>query len=314
MKKLVILTGPTAVGKSALSISLAKKINGEIISADSMQVYKGMDIGSAKISKVEMCGINHHLIDVLEPTDNFDITLFKAMALKAIDDIYSRGNIPIICGGTGFYIQSLLYDVDFSEEDSTEKERIRNELEDYVSKYGNDALHEKLKDIDLVSYNNIPSNNVKRVIRAIEFYTLHNYPISKHNEEQHEKESIFDFAYIVINDDREKLYKRIDSRVDKMLDEGLVNEVASIKRLGVNKDNTSYNGIGYREIFEYLDDQCSLDEAIDNIKKNSRHYAKRQLTWFRREKNVNWINRNEFNNDELILENILLILKEKGII
>lgn len=314
MKKLVILTGPTAVGKSALSIKLAKAINGEIISADSMQVYKGMDIGSAKISKVEMCGINHHLIDVLEPTDNFDITLFKAMALKAIDDIYSRGNIPIICGGTGFYIQSLLYDVDFSEEDSTEKERIRNELEEYVSKYGNDALHDILKEIDLFSYNNIPANNVKRVIRAIEFYRLHNFPISKHNEEQHEKESVFDFAYIVINDDREKLYKRIDSRVDKMLDEGLVNEVASIKRLGVNKDNTSYNGIGYREIFEYLDDQCSLDEAIDNIKKNSRHYAKRQLTWFRREKNVNWINRNEFNNDELILENILLILKEKGII
>lgn len=314
MKKLVILTGPTAVGKSALSIKLAKAINGEIISADSMQVYKGMDIGSAKISKVEMCGINHHLIDVLEPTDNFDITLFKAMALKAIDDIYSRGNIPIICGGTGFYIQSLLYDVDFSEEDSTEKERIRNELEEYVSKYGNDALHDILKEIDLFSYNNIPANNVKRVIRAIEFYRLHNFPISKHNEEQHEKESVFDFAYIVINDDREDLYKRIDSRVDKMLDEGLVNEVASIKRLGVNKDNTSYNGIGYREIFEYLDDQCSLDEAIDNIKKNSRHYAKRQLTWFRREKNVNWINRNEFNNDELILENILLILKEKGII
>lgn len=314
MKKLVILTGPTAVGKSALSIKLAKAINGEIISADSMQVYKGMDIGSAKISKVEMCGINHHLIDVLEPTDNFDITLFKSMALKAIDDIYSRGNIPIICGGTGFYIQSLLYDVDFSEEDSTEKERIRNELEEYVSKYGNDALHDILKEIDLFSYNNIPANNVKRVIRAIEFYRLHNFPISKHNEEQHEKESVFDFAYIVINDDREDLYKRIDSRVDKMLDEGLVNEVASIKRLGVNKDNTSYNGIGYREIFEYLDDQCSLDEAIDNIKKNSRHYAKRQLTWFRREKNVNWINRNEFNNDELILENILLILKEKGII
>ena len=314
MKKLVILTGPTAVGKSALSISLAKKINGEIISADSMQVYKGMDIGSAKITKDEMCGIKHHLIDVLEPTDNFDITLFKSMALKAIDDIYSRGNIPIICGGTGFYIQSLLYDVDFSEEDSTEKERIRNELEEYVSKYGNDALHDILKEIDLFSYNNIPANNVKRVIRAIEFYRLHNFPISKHNEEQHEKESVFDFAYIVINDDREDLYKRIDSRVDKMLDEGLVNEVASIKRLGVNKDNTSYNGIGYREIFEYLDDQCSLDEAIDNIKKNSRHYAKRQLTWFRREKNVNWINRNEFNNDELILENILLILKEKGII
>lgn len=314
MKKLVILTGPTAVGKSALSIKLAKAINGEIISADSMQVYKGMDIGSAKISKVEMCGINHHLIDVLAPTDNFDITLFKSMSLKAIDEIYSRGNIPIICGGTGFYIQSLLYDIDFSEEDSTEKEKIRKELEDYASKYGNDALHKKLKEIDIISYNNIPANNVKRVIRAIEFFRLHNYPISKHNEEQHEKESVFDFAYIVINDDREELYKRIDSRVDKMLDEGLVNEVASIKRLGVNKDNTSYNGIGYREIFEYLDNQCSLDEAIDNIKKNSRHYAKRQLTWFRREKNVNWINRKEFNNDELILENILIILKEKGII
>lgn len=314
MKKLVILTGPTAVGKSALSISLAKKINGEIISADSMQVYKGMDIGSAKITKDEMCGIKHHLIDVLEPTDNFDITLFKSMSLKAIDDIYSRGSIPIICGGTGFYIQSLLYDIEFSEEDSVEKESIRNELEDYVSKYGNDALHEKLKDIDLVSYNNIPSNNVKRVIRAIEFYRLHNYPISKHNEEQHEKESNFDFAYIVINDDREKLYKRIDSRVDKMLTDGLLEEVSAIRKLGVNKDNTSYNGIGYREIFDYFDNLCTLDEAIENIKKNSRHYAKRQLTWFRREKCVNWIDRNELKSDELILERILLLLKEKGII
>ena len=226
MKNLVILTGPTAVGKTSLSINLAKAINGEIISADSMQVYKGMDIGTAKVTPDEMDGIKHYLIDVIEPTEDFHVVKFKEMVESAINEIYAKGKIPIICGGTGFYIQAILYDIDFTENEIDKD--YRKSLEDYAVKYGNEALHAKLKEIDPVSAENIPAANVKRVIRAIEYYNQTGEQFSVHNATQKEKNSPYNFAYFVLNDDRNLLYNRIDARVDKMIEDGLVDEVKGL--------------------------------------------------------------------------------------
>ena len=308
MDKLIILTGPTAVGKSELSIKLAKAINGEIISADSIQVYKELNIGSAKIMQEEMQGIRHYLIDVLEPTEDFNVFIFKKMAKEAIEDIISRGKIPIIVGGTGFYIQSIIYDIDFDEEDNS---KIRLELEELAREKGNDYIHGELAKVDKASAMKIHPNNTKRVIRALEYYRLNNKPISLHNETERAKEAVFDAKYFVLNDKRELLYERINKRVDKMIQLGLVEEVSSLLDKGLDSSYNSMQGIGYKEIVEYLDGKCSLDEAVDNIKKNTRHFAKRQLTWFRREENVNWIEKYEYNyDDERILSKMTEIIGE----
>ena len=308
MDKLIILTGPTAVGKSELSIKLAKAINGEIISADSIQVYKELNIGSAKIMPEEMQGIRHYLIDVLEPTEDFNVFIFKKMAKEAIEDIISRGKIPIIVGGTGFYIQSIIYDIDFDEEDNS---KIRLELEELAREKGNDYIHGELAKVDKASAMKIHPNNTKRVIRALEYYRLNNKPISLHNETERAKEAVFDAKYFVLNDKRELLYERINKRVDKMIQLGLVEEVISLLDKGLDSSYNSMQGIGYKEIVEYLDGKCSLDEAVDNIKKNTRHFAKRQLTWFRREENVNWIEKYEYNyDDERILSKMTEIIGE----
>lgn len=311
-KPLIILAGPTAVGKTDLSINLAKKINGAIISADSMQVYKYMDIGSAKVTKEEMQGVKHYLIDELDPSEEFNIVRFKEMALKALDEIYANGQIPIVAGGTGFYIQALLYDIDFTKEDADTT--YRTQLEQFAKEHGNHALHEKLKDIDLISYNTIHENNVKRVIRALEFYKLNNYPISEHNAKEKEKTSPYNFVYFVLNDDRDNLYKRIDLRVDIMVKKGLVEEVKKLKNMGYNKDMVSMQGIGYKEILRYLEGEYSLDDAIYIVKRDSRHFAKRQLTWLRREKDVTWVEKDKFNYDEdAIMDYVLEILHQKNI-
>ena len=308
MDKLIILTGPTAVGKSELSIKLAKAINGEIISADSIQVYKELNIGSAKIMPEEMQGIRHYLIDVLEPTEDFNVFIFKKMAKEAIEDIISRGKIPIIVGGTGFYIQSIIYDIDFDEEDNS---KIRLELEELAREKGNDYIHGELAKVDKASAMKIHPNNTKRVIRALEYYRLNNKPISLHNETERAKEAVFDAKYFVLNDKRELLYERINKRVDKMIQLGLVEEVSILLDKGLDSSYNSMQGIGYKEIVEYLDGKCSLDEAVDNIKKNTRHFAKRQLTWFRREENVNWIEKYEYNyDDERILSKMTEIIGE----
>lgn len=308
MDKLVILTGPTAVGKTELSIKLAKNINGEIISADSIQVYKKLDIGSAKITKEEMQGVKHYLVDVLDPKEDFNVYIFKEMAGKAIGEILKKGKTPIIVGGTGFYIQSVIYDIDFQEEDNS---IVRKELEEIVKEKGNLYLHNELKKIDKESADMIHPNNVKRVIRAIEYYKLNNRPISKHNEEESIKEAVYDAKYFVLNDNRELLYEKINKRVDKMIELGLVKEVKDLVDSGLDSTYNSMQGIGYKEILEYIDGKCTLEKAIDNIKKNSRHFAKRQLTWFRREKNVNWINKNEYNYDEeRILSEMIEIYKK----
>lgn len=313
MKPLVILAGPTAVGKTALSIKLAKKINGAIISADSMQVYKHMDIGSAKVMPEEMEGIPHYLIDVLEPSEEFNIVRFQQMAKEALDQIYAAGQIPIIAGGTGFYIQSLLYDIDFSKEETDVT--YRNELSAYAKEHGAHALHEKLKEIDPVSYETIHENNVKRVIRALEFYHQNHSPISAHNEKEHQKSSPYCFAYFVLTDKRETLYARIDKRVDQMMEQGLLAEVNDLYRMGYRKDMVSMQGLGYKEMIDYLEDRCSLDEAVYKIKRETRHFAKRQLTWFRREKDVIWLDKSTFDNrKDLLLQKMIDILHEKGII
>lgn len=294
-KNLIVLTGPTAVGKSALAVALAKRIDGEIISADSMQIYRHMDIGSAKIKKEEMQGVPHHLIDALMPDEEFNVFKFQELAKTAMGEIYERGHVPIIAGGTGFYIQALLYDINFMEEEDHNEIRLR--LENEAARFGNEFLYEKLKVLDPESAQVIHANNVKRVIRALEFYELNNYPISKHNEKERRKESPYSFCYFVLNDDRENLYRKINERVDAMVEEGLIEEVKKLQELGYHRKMVSMQGLGYKEILDYLEGKYSLEEAIYLIKRDTRHFAKRQLTWFRRERDVIWLNKPEFNYD-----------------
>lgn len=306
-KPLIILTGPTAVGKTASSIALAKAIGGEIISADSMQVYKYMDIGSAKIMPEEMDGVPHHLIDVLEPTEEFNVVRFQQMAKAAMEEIYARNHIPIVVGGTGFYIQALLYDIDFTENDGDTS--YREELEKLAQEKGAEYLHEKLREIDPVSAENIHANNVKRVIRALEFNHQTGQLMSEHNETERQKESPYNFAYFVLNDDRERLYERINLRVDLMVEAGLVDEVQKLKEMGCTKDLVSMQGLGYKEILAYLDGECTLEEAIYILKRDTRHFAKRQITWFKREPDVITVMKKDYH-----LELLLNYLRERNII
>lgn len=311
-KNLIILTGPTAVGKTDLSIKLAKLVNGEIISADSIQVYKHLDIGSAKITPEEMDGVKHHLIDVLDPRQGFNIATFKEMADNAINDIYSRGKLPIITGGTGFYIQSVLYDVNFTD---NQDDGYRSRLEDIANVEGSQYLHNMLREIDPVSAEAIHANNTKRVIRALEFYHQTGQLISEHNATEAAKESPYNFAYFVLNCERQLLYERIDKRVDIMINNGLVDEVRFLKdELGLNKDLLSMQGLGYKEILSFLNGDISLEEAIYILKRDTRHFAKRQLTWFKREKDVIWVDKDVLITENSQLEFIIDELKVRKII
>ena len=312
-KPLIVLTGPTAIGKTTLSISLAKAVNGEIISADSMQVYKHMDIGSAKIRPEEMKGIPHYLVDVLEPEEEFHIVKFQKMAKDAMREIYGKGKIPILVGGTGFYIQAVTRDIDFTE--AKQEDAYRSELEALAEEKGAEYLHEMLQRVDTASAESIHAHNVKRVIRALEFYHQNGTPISAHNEEQKAQESPYNLAYFVLNGPREILYDRIDRRVDQMLEEGLVKEVENLKEMGCHRGMVSMQGLGYKEILACLEGEYPLEEAVRILKRDTRHFAKRQLTWFRREKDVIWVNKEEFNwNEEKILEYMLSVLRERGIL
>lgn len=311
--KLVILTGPTAVGKSELSIALAKQIGGEIISADSMQVYRHMDIGSAKIMPEQMDGIIHHLIDVLDPTEEFNVVSFQQLARKALSGIYEREHIPIVVGGTGFYIQALLYDIDFTEND--EDTALRMHLEKIASTEGPEKLYERLKGIDPESCESIHAHNIKRVIRAIEFYEKTGMKISEHNKQQRARTSPYHFAYFVLNDNRDRLYGRIEARVDLMIEKGLIEEVSALAAEGCTRDMVSMQGLGYKEILDYLDGKVSLEEAVYTLKRDTRHFAKRQLTWFRRERDVLWIDKPEYGYDEEhILDYMISVLRSKNII
>lgn len=312
-KPMIILTGPTAVGKSALSVKLAKKINGAVISADSMQVYRHMDIGSAKITPEEMQGVTHYMIDELEPDEEFHVVRFVTMAKEYLKEIYADGKIPIIAGGTGFYIQALLYDIDFTKQQCDET--YRRQLEDLAREHGAEYLHGILREVDPASAEAIHANNIKRVIRALEFYHLSGKKISEHNETERQKQSPYNFAYFVLTDERAKLYERIDRRVDAMIEAGLVEEVKKLKSLGCSREMVSMQGLGYKEILAYLDGGCTLEEAVYIIKRETRHFAKRQLTWFKRERDVIWLDKQAFGYDDAaILKDMISILEEKEII
>lgn len=298
--KLIILAGPTASGKTSVSIDLAKRLWGEIISADSMQVYKYMDVGTAKISVEEMQGVKHHLIDVLDPKEDFNIVKFQNMVKCSIEEIVKNGHIPILVGGTGFYIQSVIYDIDFNNEDDNSS--VRKKLEEEYDAFGADFMHEKLKKIDIVSAQTIHKNNKKRIIRAIEYFLINNEPISSHNEVQREKKSPYDYRFFVLNPPRDILYERINKRVDIMVENGLVDEVKKLREMGLSTANISMQGIGYKEIIEYLDGEVSLETAIENIKQNTRHMAKRQVTWFKREKDVIYVDPFLFESNEKIVD------------
>lgn len=309
-KPLIVLTGPTAVGKTELSVKLANLINGEIISADSMQVYKHMDIGTAKVTKEEMMGVPHHLIDVLEPKEEFNVTIFKQMAKECIDDIVSRKKIPILAGGTGFYIQAVLNDIEFTEHESDNT--LRDELLKYARENGNDALYMRLQKLDPDAAQKIHPNNVKRVIRALEYCMVTGELFSIHNEKESQKTSPYNYAYFVLTRDREQLYKRIDKRVDIMFEQGLVDEVRKLTESGCTRDMVSMQGLGYKEVIDYLDGVHSYEDMVYILKRETRHFAKRQLTWFKREKNVIWLDKDSYTDDGLLLQ-IKEIIQKKGI-
>lgn len=312
-KPLVVLTGPTAVGKTKLSLTLAGEIGGEILSADSMQVYRHMDIGSAKIRPEEMQGVPHHMIDILEPWEEFNVVLFKKLCEECLTGIYERGHIPIVVGGTGFYIQALLRDVDFAE--TEEDSAYRESLEKIAREQGADRLHEMLRHADPVSAERIHANNVKRTIRALEFFYQTGQPISAHNEREKEKKSAYNSCYFVLNDDRKRLYERIERRVDEMLTQGLVEEVKRLRDMGCTRGMVSMQGLGYKEILAWLDGELSYEEAVEVLKRDTRHFAKRQLTWFRREEDVLWINKPEFYYEEADMLSFMLgKLEERGIL
>ncbi|MBQ3665546.1 MAG: tRNA (adenosine(37)-N6)-dimethylallyltransferase MiaA [Lachnospiraceae bacterium] len=292
---LVILTGPTGVGKTELSIQFAKRMNGEIISADSIQVYQFMDIGSAKVTKEEMDGVNHYLVDILKPDEEFNIFCFSNLAKEAIATIYSHEKIPIIVGGTGFYIQSVLYDIDFNTEDSDKT--VRQKYEKIASEKGTAYLHRLLQEVDPKSAKTIHENNTKRIIRALEYYENTGELMSVHNQRERAKTSPYHYQYFVLNRDRNTLYNRIDQRVDLMIKDGLVCEVKNLLNSGYSRNLVSMQGLGYKEIAAYIDGECTLEEAVDIIKRDTRHFAKRQLTWFRRERNVTFMNYEDYSND-----------------
>ena len=311
-KPIIIFTGPTAAGKTKASIELAQKIGGEIISADSMQVYRKMNIGTAKITPEEMQGVPHHLVDILPVEEPFHVYEFQQLAKQSLKKIYENGHIPIVVGGTGFYIQALLYDVQFQEE--REENKYRRELEEIAREEGAEALHRRLEEVDPESAGAIHKNNVKRVIRALEYYEETGTPISAHNKEQRENESPYNFLYVVLTMDRKKLYDRINQRVDQMAEQGLAEEVTKLHEAGYGKGLTSMQAIGYKEWFPYFEGKRSEEEVIEQIKKDTRHFAKRQLTWFRREREVQMIDKDQFNTESEIVEEIIRLAKEKGII
>ena len=310
-KPLLILTGPTAVGKTSLSVKAAKRFHGEIISADSMQVYRGMDIGSAKVTKEEMDGVPHHLIDVLDPGEAFHVVRFKGMAQAAMNGIHERGHLPILTGGTGFYIQALLYDIDFTENDADPSYRER--LESLAKERGASYLHGLLRERDPGAAAEIHENNVKRVIRALEFYEKTGKPISEHNQTEREKESPYRFAYVILNRDRAELYRRIDLRVDAMLEKGLLDEVKRLKAMGLTKDMVSMQGLGYKELFAYLDGEMDYGEAVRILKRDTRHFAKRQLTWFKRERQTDWLSLDGKTEEDALTE-LEAILFKRGLL
>ena len=306
-KKCIVIVGPTGVGKTRLSIFLAKRLNSEIISADSMQIYKYMDIGTAKVEPKYQKEIKHHLIDIVEPNENFNVEQFQSLCIDKIEEISAKNKIPIIVGGTGLYINSITHKLEFNTVKSDEK--LRYELENIAESQGNQKLHKMLEDIDPESASKIHTNNVRRVIRAIEVYKLTGHKFSEINDKFDHYNDDYDFYIIGLNDDREILYKRINQRVDEMIDEGFMAECKYIYEL-TDENSQSIQAIGYREAFMYLNNEISFKDMVSLMKKNSRKYAKRQLTWFRQDERIHWMNLEDFNKFEDIEKNCLENVKE----
>ncbi|MBQ2454220.1 MAG: tRNA (adenosine(37)-N6)-dimethylallyltransferase MiaA [Lachnospiraceae bacterium] len=308
MPDVVIVAGPTAAGKSDVSIQLARMTQGQIISADSMQVYRYMDIGSAKLDRSAMGGIKHHLIDVLDPTEEFNVSVFTDLASEAIEEIKKEGSLPIICGGTGFYIQALIKGIDFSdrEVDST----IREELESEAESKGTGYIEEMAARVD-PEYAAANHGNTKRLIRALEYYRLTGQRMSEKNAREMKQGYRYEPLFFVLTMPRELLYERIDRRVDLMMEEGLLDEVRHLIDMGVKRDMTSMQGLGYRQIYDHLMGETDLHSAVDEIKKQTRHFAKRQLTWFRREKDAIWIDISEYKDSKAAAEKIKEYIDDK---
>lgn len=303
MKKipLIILTGPTAVGKTALSIELAKDLNAEIISADSMQIYEYMDIGSAKVTKEEMDRVTHHMIDEVKPDFPFSVSEFQNRANKYIKEVANKGKSVLVTGGTGLYLNALIYNMDFAKSNSNTK--LREELEKELEEKGIDYMHEKLKSLDSEAASRIHKNNTKRVIRALEVCLAGKKMQDFSNDLKYNEDYLP--IIIVLNRDREILYNRINKRVDIMMEAGLVEEVKKLLHMGYDKNLISMQGIGYKEIVKYLEGEYTLEEAIEIIKRDSRRYAKRQITWFKRYKDSEWFDLEKYDNMELLKEDIM---------
>ncbi|MDF2533461.1 MAG: tRNA delta(2)-isopentenylpyrophosphate transferase [Clostridia bacterium] len=300
---IVILVGPTAVGKTDVSIAAAKALNGEIISADSAQVYKYMDIGTAKISYSEMQGIKHHMIDEVTPDQSFSVAQFRDKADQYIHQITHKGKLPIVTGGTGLYINSLLNNLDFTK--SVGDEDFRQRMQELADNKGNEYLHEMLKTIDEESYQRLHANDVRRVIRALEVYEYTGKTISHFQEESKKIPPRYHTAYVGLTMDRQKLYERINQRVDTMLEKGLIEEVKKLLNMGYSRDLVSMQALGYKEIVQYLEGEISLEEAVFILKRDSRHYAKRQLTWFRRDERIKWFDVDEYQERTILVKNII---------
>lgn len=306
---LIILVGPTSIGKTEISVDLAKNLNGEIVSADSAQIYRYMDIGTAKIKKEEMKNISHHLIDIVNPDEDFTVADYKKKATKYIEDIYNRNKFPIIVGGTGLYINSLVYDLNFIQVEPNYD--FRGTYNKIADKYGNEYVYNKLKEVDPDSANRINVNDRKRIIRALEVYNETGKPMSKSYKSVRQYNDNYNVIMVGLTMNRKRLYERINLRVDKMIEEGLVYEVKEILDMGYKDDLNSLRALGYKEIILYLNNEISLDEASSLIKRNTRRFAKRQLTWFRREDRIKWFDLNNFNSKNEIIDYIIKHVKSE---
>ena len=303
-----VIAGPTGVGKTALSVKIAQILNCEIVSADSMQIYKGMDVGTAKVTVDEMQGVAHHLIDIVYPCDNFSVCDYVSECKKHVVVITKRGKLPLIVGGTGLYIDSFLKDIDYT--DTEVDESYRKQLEVIAQEKGNEYLHSMLENVDPESAQKIHFNNVKRVIRALEFYNSAGFPISKHNELSKQKPSPYKTCYICFVRDRDELYERIDKRVDIMIESGLVDETKKLIDSGVDDKCTAMQAIGYKEIIPFIKGEINFEEAIENLKRSSRRYAKRQLTWFGNRPDIVYVNLSEYDDLEKCANDCAAIIKE----
>lgn len=307
-KDLILIVGPTASGKTSISIKLAKRINAEIISADSMQIYKYMDIGTAKVSDVEMDNIKHYMIDEIYPNEDYSVSDFKDNSYKYIDDIYEKDKIPLVVGGTGLYINSLVYDLDFTKAISNDE--IRNKYYDLAKKHGNKYIHDLLKEVDEKSYIRIHENDTKRIVRALEVFYETGKPMSDSYNNFRKPNPDFNLSIFGISMDREKLYERINKRIDMMIEEGLIDEVKRLLEMGYDKSLVSMQGLGYKEIISYLEGEYSLEESIELLKRDTRRFAKRQITWFKRDKRINWLNKLDFENEDDMIETMVSIINK----